>query len=218
MANWHIDEGLQKFIRQWKAKFPKATVYSIGDTSHSKDPDVSQHAPEKSGEVDAIDVMPGNGVTEQDLEDLFFGLHDHKDKRVLYVIYQKMLFSSTSSPWKIRTYNGNRHHHVHISVNDLFDNNQSDWHWEKMTQPNFEYTEVEIKLPTKLMYGMDDNDFGGWNHIGRTQALLNFLDNKLPDLDIDGVYGANTTQKVKAIFGGKCKILNLADIRKLHGV
>ncbi len=218
MANWYIDEGLQKFIRQWKAKHPQAVVYSIGDTAHSKDPDVSQHAPEPSGEVDAIDVMPGNGVTEQDLEDLFFGLHAQMDKRVLYVIYQRMIFSPIVSKGKIRTYNGDRHHHVHISVNDEFDNDQSDWYWEKMAQPTFEYQEFDAKLPKKLMYGNDDAQFGGWNHVGRTQALLNFMDNKLPDLSIDGVYGANTVQKVKAVFGTAGKVLTFDQIRKLHGV
>lgn len=225
MPNWYLDEGLARFEREWKAEHPKAVVYKIGDTSHSANPDVSQHAPDRGGslpgndkgEVDAVDVMPGNGVTDKDLDDLCENLRKSRDKRIFYVIRRQRIFSSTVSPWEWRPYHGAYHGHAHISVNDNFDNNQSDWKWENVAARKITYVDVPgVKLPL-LQFGDEDSAHDGWNHVVRTQALANALQPKNP-LDLDGVYGAKTVVKLKNILGGDGKKLTLANMRRLHGV
>lgn len=223
----YLDEGLANFREQWKAKYPKATVYWVADDAHSQNPDVSQHAPDRGGskpgddkgEVDAVDVMPGNGVTDAALTELFEGLHREKDPRVLYVIYKRQIFSSVTRPWVIRSYSGNYHGHVHISVNDNFDKNTTKWDWEKELSEKAHklVTVKDARLPESLVFGMDDDGYSGMNHVSRAQALLNYLDRKDP-LDIDGVYGAYTVKKVKTVFGGTGRVLTLANLRKLHGI
>lgn len=232
MVNWYTDEGLDALIMEWKRIHPKAVVYKIADKFHSQNPDVSQHAPDRGGskpgddkgEVDAGDFMPGNGVTDQDLDELAEGLRLSKDKRLMYVIRRKRIFSSVPigriPTFEWRTYNGEYHGHVHVSMNDSFDNDRSDWKWEKMAGKNWKMVEVEdAKLPEKLSYGDDDDAFEGYNHVMRMQALLNLQNNKgLPRLDTDGVYGANTVKMVKAIYGGDGKTVILNTLRKLHGI
>lgn len=232
MVNWYFDEGLAKLEREWKAEHPKAVVYKIGDTSHSANPDVSQHAPDKGGskpgddkgEVDAADFMEGNGVTDNDLDELAEGLRLSRDKRILIVIRRQRMFSSypmgKSEPFEWRPYSGKYHSHTHVSANDDFDNNQSDWHWEKLVGKKWKYVPVEgVKLPEALRMSDEDQAFDDWNHIMRMQALLNLQNNKgLPRLDTDGVYGAKTVQMLKAIYGGDGKTMDIAVQRKLLGI
>lgn len=213
MARWYVDEGLQRLIDEWKREFPRATVYTIRDSNHSPNPRVTQHAPDDGksggagddkGEVDAADFMPGRGVTKKDLSQLFWGLQKKpQDKRLLYVIYDDMIFNPAIQSGAVRDYKGARHGHVHVSVNDLFDDNTSDWHWEKLVaRSQVNYTEMSGKLP-ELIQGDDDDAISGWNHIVRAQALMNLLEKSLPDLDIDGVYGAKTSQKLAKIMENK---------------
>jgi hypothetical protein len=228
MVSWFPDEGLQVLENEWLSLYPNAVVYDIGDTNHSTNPSVSQHAPDKGtsgnpgdtkGEVDAKDFMPGRGVTDESLRLLFDGLHESRDPRILYVIYEDKIFSSVTSPWVIRDYNGKFHTHVHVSVNDKFFKNISDWSWERIMLDRWEYKSVEgARLPSKLSYGLEDEDFDGWNHISRVQALLQVLDKTLPPLDLDGVYGAKTVQKVKKVFGGSGKTLTFENLKVLHGL
>lgn len=232
MVNWYTDEGLDTLIMEWKREHRNAVVYKIADKFHSQNPDVSQHAPDKGGskpgddkgEVDAGDFMLGNGVTVKDLDELAEGLRQSKDKRIMYVIWGKRIFSSVTigriSPFVWRTYNGKRHDHVHVSMNDNFANDRSDWKWEKMAGKNWTMGLIsDAKLPEKLSYGDDDDAFDGYNHVMRMQALLNLQNNKgLPRLDTDGVYGANTVQMVKAIYGGDGRTVTLPTLRKLHGI
>lgn len=226
MVSWYIDEGLQRFKREWLEEHPGATVYSIGDTSHSVDPDESQHAPDRGGskpgddkgEVDALDVMPGKGVTDDDLDDAFDNLRKSKDKRILYLIRRDKIVSSVVQPWVVRPYKGKYHGHLHISVNDNYDNDQSDWKWETLVARTIPYVAIPgAKLPL-LQLGDEDDNQGGWNHVARAQVLANWLDNKVADLDPDGVYGAKTAAKFARIFGGNGRKLELAHIKKLHGI
>ena len=225
MVYWYTDEGLNTLINEWKKAYPKATVYRIADSAHSQDPDVSQHAPDDGGsapgddkgEVDAADFMPGKGVTELALQSLFSNLHANRDRRVLYVIHKDKIFSSVVQPWKIRTYKGDYHSHVHVSINDDFDKNTSDWDWETMPQKKWPYEKQDDVSITPLKYGDDDDAFEGYEQVGRAQALLNWI-KKGDDIDVDGVYGAYTAQKVKAVFGGTGKVLTVENIRKLKGI
>lgn len=224
--SWYLDEGLAGFRRQWWDLHPGATVYTIGDTSHSSNPDVSQHAPDRGtsgrkgdskGEVDAVDVMPGKGVTRAQLLDLFDGLRASRDPRILYVIFEDEIFSSVVQPWKVRPYSGKFHSHVHLSVNDDYANNPAPWRIgeNKVYAPRFEFTG---KLPS-LGVGMEDAQFDGYNAITRAQLLANYVDNTTPDLDVDGVYGAKTAQKIKKIMkGGNGKTIGLSEWRKLLGI
>jgi hypothetical protein len=208
MGTWYVDEGLSTLIAEWKQEFPKAVVYTIGDSSHSANPDMSQHAPDRGGsepgddrgEVDAGDFMPGNGVTEDDLDDLAEGLRRSKDPRVLLVIRRDRIFSSLIQPWTWRKYNGNYHGHTHISVNDKFDKNTADWKWEDetMAQPRPTMKDITTRLP-ELRAGMEDAELAGQNFIVRAQAMINILDHTLPPLDLDGVYGGKTAQKLARI-------------------
>lgn len=227
MVNWYVDEGLKKFDEQWLKLHPGATIYHIGDVNHSSNPDVSQHAPDKGGsapgddrgEVDAGDYMQGKTVSIFDLRKTFSELHESRDPRLLLVILEDKIFSSVSFPWEIRKYTGAFHSHLHISVNDKFDKNTSDW--EALTvaeQLPWDYEEVEgAKLPRLLKYGMEDQAYGGWNHIVRAQALLNIQDNTLPDLDPDGVYGAKTAQKAAKVFKTNGRVMTIDNLCLLHG-
>lgn len=223
---WYIDEGLQRFKREWLGVHPGATVYSIGDQYHDTNPNNSQHAPDwggskpgdDKGEVDALDIMPGKGVTDKHLDDLFEGLIKSRDKRILYLIRRDKIVIPADG-WHKQAYYGEYHGHVHISVNDNYDNDQSDWKWEKLVARKIEYKSLgaDAKLP-ELMYGDADQNQDGWNHVGRAQALANWYDKKVADIDVDGVYGAKTAQKMKAIFGGDGKKITLHNMRTLHGI
>jgi len=225
-VNWYVDEGLATLIREWKSVHPGSTVYTIGDASHaSRD---SEHNPEPKGskpgadygEVDAGDFMKGKGVTTSDLQDLWEGLNRSRDKRILYVIWNGHIVSSVVQPWVIRKYNGSDQHtdHVHVSVNDDYDNNTSDWAWEKLVARQIPEVEVEgLKIP-QLQLGDDDAVDDGYDHVIRVQVLANWIDKKTPALDPDGVYGFKTADKFKAIFGGDGKKLSTDQWRKLHGI
>lgn len=224
--NWYLDEGLGVFRRQWLAHRPRATVYSIGNSAHSTDPAVSQHAPDRGtsgrpgdskGEVDAVDVMPGNGVDVQDLDDLFDDLWRSRDPRILYVIYGNKIFSSVVSPWKIRKHTGKYHGHLHLSVNDNYAANVKTWQigGDPVYAPRFDFTG---KLPS-LSMGMEDAAFDGYDAIKRMQLLANWLDKSTADLDVDGVYGAKTAAKLKVVMkGGNGKTVGLPEWRKLLGI
>lgn len=227
MSRWYLDEGLVVFRRQWLERHPGATVYTVGDAAHSQDPDVSQHAPDRGtsgrpgdseGEVDAVDVMPGNGVDERDLEQLFDDLVESRDKRILYVIYGQTIVSSVVSPWRRRTYKGKRHGHVHLSVNDNYRMNQATW---KLGDAGMVYAprfEFHGKLPS-IGLGMEDDAFDGYEAVKRAQLLANWIDNTVPDVDVDGVYGPHTARKIKAVMkAGDGRTIGLPEWRKLLGI
>lgn len=213
MASWHVDEGLARLISEWKAVHPGAVVYTIADRAHSTDPDVSQHAPDDGGsqpgddkgEVDAGDFMPGKGgVTDADLDDLAEGLRRSKDSRLLYVIREQRIFSSRPvggvAAWTWRPYKGKFHGHTHVSVDDDFDNNPSDWKWEGEVPVarELQWETFGVTMPI-LKAGDDDDDFPGYNRIARAQVLANLTDSSVPDIDADGLYGAETARKIAAV-------------------
>lgn len=228
MVSWRPDEGLATLADEWRRKHPGATVYFIGDLNHSTNPDVSQHAPDNGkssapgdtrGEVDAGDFMPGKGVTDADLDELAEGLRTSRDPRILYVIRRQRIFSSTVQPWVWRPYRGKYHGHTHVSVNDKYASNKSDWEWEPVAGRTVQFTAASVKLPM-LKLGDDDGILPGWNHIGRAQALANWLDNSTADIDEDGVYGPKTAAKLgRAVRAGKSvNTLDLAVWRTLMGL
>ena len=225
--NWYVDEGLATLITEWKRVHPEAVVYTIGDASHAARD--SEHNPEKAGplpgqdagEVDAADFMGGHGVTDRDLDELFAGLVRNRDKRLLYVIHDRVIVSSVVQPWVRRPYKGTDPHtdHVHLSVNDLFDNNRSDWHWEALVARTLTMTTITSKLPEHLQVGDDDDLWTGYNHIARAQALANWMDNSTPDVDTDGVYGPKSAAKFgKALKTSTLNKITTAQLKQLHGL
>lgn len=225
MSTWYIDEGLQRFKQEWVAAHPGAVVYSIGDANHDTDPNVTQHAPDRGGslpgddkgEVDALDVMPGKTVSAKDLDDLFEELHDNEDPRIFYVIHRNRIFSSVTQPWVIRPYSGAYHDHVHISVNDKFDDNESDWKWEKAVARTVKQTSITGTLP-ELQYGDEDANYAGSNQIVRVQVLLNNFERSLPSLDEDGVYGANTKRKLAKFHDDSGDKISIPQLKNLLGI
>lgn len=222
----YLDEGLNTFRTQWKAEHPNATVYWIADSNHSTNPRVTQHAPDDGksggpgdtiGEVDAVDVMPGNGVTAADLNTLFNTLYAERDSRIFYVIHGDKIFSSVTQPWVIREYTGDYHSHVHISVLDNYENNPTEW---KLSDTPLKWNYValsDVHLPEQLSLGMDDAAYGGYNHVHRAQLLLNYQEKKNP-LSVDGIYGPKTRNKVSSVFGTNGKTISLTQLRDLHGI
>lgn len=209
MAAWRLDEGLTTFRSQWWAKHSKAIVYTIGDGNHSTNPRVTQHAPDDGesggpgdtpGEVDAVDVMPGNGVDDDDLTGLFNDLVDSRDPRILMVIYGQTIVSSVVQPWKRRKYTGKKHGHVHLSVNDLYSANTRPWKIGDAV-PAPPLIKEEAGFPS-FTYGDEDSRFTGYDGIKRFQVMCNWKDATLPDLDVDGVYGANTARKIARVMAG----------------
>jgi hypothetical protein len=200
--SWYVDEGLDKLIDEWKAEHPGAVVGTIGDLNHSTNPRSSQHAPDDGksggagddkGEVDGGDFMPGHGVTEGDLDDLAENLRKSRDPRLLIVIRRNRIFSSIVQPFVWRPYSGKYHGHTHVSVNDRYNNNRADWKWEDEVARTYKMVEVPGKFP-ELQTGDEDQD-GKVQHIRRIQGIANSTFGA--DLDVDGVYGANTAAFVK---------------------
>lgn len=205
-VKWYVDEGLAVLIAQWKAKFPDAVVYTIGDASHASR--TSEHNPEPAGsepgadygEVDAADFMIGHGVTAADLQELRDQLVAARDSRLLYVIWDRKITSSVVAPWVERGYAGTDPHtdHVHASVNDKYDANRNAWTLEDEVARTLTWQSFGAKMPIHVK-GDEDAAFEGYNRIKRAQLMLNWLDKSLPALDADGVYGARTAQKLAKV-------------------
>lgn len=226
-VQWYVDQGLAKLIAQWKAKFPDAVVYTIGDASHaSRD---SEHNPEPQGtepgadygEVDAADFMKGNGVTAADLQELRDQLVAHRDARLWYVIWNHKITSSVTEPWVERPYTGSDPHtgHVHVSVNDKFDNNPASW---KLEDEMYGTIPLDGKVTSAVKYGDDDAAHGGFDAVRRVQALLKLLQDS--KVEIDGVYGPQTRNALKGLMvrvGDKDntgKVVGIAEVSALYGI
>lgn len=227
MVAWYVDEGLAKLIVQWKKEHPGSVVYTIGDASHLSR--TSEHNPEPDGplpgqdegEVDAADFMIGHGVTEADLRGLADAIVGNRDPRVYYVIWKGRICSSHVvggvPPWTWRKYSGSDHHddHVHLSVDDEFDRNTSDWDLEdEMAARTLTWREFEVSMPEHRI-GDEDGMWDGYNRITRAQAVLNTLDHTLPAIDPDGVYGAKTAQKLARVMANQAK-KSSTDGKKLY--
>jgi hypothetical protein len=205
MAGWYVDEGLQTLIRQWRERHPGAVVYTIGDTSHSSDPDVSQHAPDDGGtapgddrgEVDGADFMPGPDVSMAELVDLRDELVDSRDPRLLLLIIRQQIVSSVVRPWVVRDYGGAYHGHLHVSINDRFDRNTTPWNLGDPVR-DYTYREIAGRLP-ELRVG-DEDQPGRTQYVRRAQGALNAVWGA--DLDVDGVYGTATARALRQAMDG----------------
>jgi lysozyme family protein len=135
MGDWRVAKSLDKLLAQVNTARPhrsKSSDGSIGDASHAAS--TSDHNPwvrdASMGVVTARDIThdPKGGFDSYKCAEV---LRTKRDKRIKYVISNRKIFSSVSSPWTWRTYTGaNAHdHHVHVSVQStkaLYDNT-ADW-------------------------------------------------------------------------------------------
>lgn len=118
-ADWRVANSLDKLLSQINAKWPnrdKSSDGSIGDAAHASRS--SDHNPwVDDGVVTARDFThdPARGFDSYAFAE---HLRQTKDPRIKYVISNRRIFSSETSPWVWRPYNGqNPHdHHVHVSV------------------------------------------------------------------------------------------------------
>lgn len=123
MADWRLAHSLEKLRAQVNAARPnrsKSSDGSVGDAAHASR--TSDHNPwlqdGTMGIVSAIDIThdPKGGFDSYAFAEW---LRVHKDRRLKYVISNRRIFSSTTSPaWEWRGYTGqNAHdHHCHVSV------------------------------------------------------------------------------------------------------
>jgi hypothetical protein len=206
MATWRVDEGLAVLIGQWKAEHPGAVVGTIAGGGHTTDPRKTDHAPElagsapgaDAGEVDAGDFMTGHGVTMDDLADLRADLLRGRDPRLLMIIFQQSIVSSVVSPWKVRTYKGAYHGHLHVSVNDRFDRYTRPWDLGDNVPRDYTMRKLDGSV-AELRVG-DEDVPGEVQRITRVQAILNAVYGE--HLETDGVYGPVTAAAVARVMKG----------------
>lgn len=119
---WRVAQSLETLRHQLNEAFPNRSKKSdggIGDAKHASRS--SDHNPwvqyKGQGIVTARDFThdPKDGIDCQWLADV---LVKNKDSRIKYIIWNRRILSSKTSPWKWRPYTGvNGHtHHLHISV------------------------------------------------------------------------------------------------------
>jgi hypothetical protein len=121
-ANWRVAKSLLKLRDQFNHKYPKRNKSAdgtIGDAAHaSRNSDHNPWVKDGSmGVVTAIDITndPKNGCDVHAIAEI---MRQKRDPRIKYVISNKRIFSSTTSPWQWRTYTGSNPHiaHFHVSV------------------------------------------------------------------------------------------------------
>jgi hypothetical protein len=218
MANWYVDKGLGTLIAQVKQANPGMVVGTIAGGGHVATWPATDHAPEPDGSVDAGDFMVGSKFTEAEADAFVAALVAHKDRRIAYVIWKRRIVSSRMvdgrAAWEWRRYNGDDPHtgHVHVSVNDKHESDNSAWN---LGGKMYKYEELKgYGLPI-LTAGMDDADYDGYNGVVRAQALLNVQGQALK---LDGVYGPKMVAAAKAELGGDGKRIDTADWVKLAGL
>lgn len=119
---WRVAKSLLALREQVNLKFPKRRKENdgtIGDSAHASRS--SDHNPwvrdGATGVVTAMDIThdPKGGVDSYAMAEQ---LRLSRDPRIKYIISNRRICSSSTSPWQWRKYSGsNPHdHHVHVSV------------------------------------------------------------------------------------------------------
>jgi hypothetical protein len=117
--SWRVARSLVCLRDELNAAFPsrsKRSDGSIGDAAHATR--TSDHNPWVGpGVVTALDFThdPSSGASMDELAEV---LRASRDPRIKYVIWNRRIFSATTSPWQWRPYSGSNPHttHLHISV------------------------------------------------------------------------------------------------------
>lgn len=164
-------------------KFPNRSKVSDGqkgDDAHATR--VSDHNPNKSGVVTALDITndPSHGLVSRQLAE---ALVASKDVRIKYVISNRQICSGSNGPdpWKWRPYTGaNPHeHHMHISVkaDGAYYNNPKAW---------------DLVWPTTVPQATNEPE------VGSTRWLQTELNKHGASLQVDGHEGELTQAAIRA--------------------
>lgn len=164
---WRLARALVQLEAEVNAKWPsrsKDSDGSIGDAAHqsrASDHNPWIRDPEGVRICSAIDLThdPKNGFDSYAFAEW---LRTKRDPRIKYVISNRRIFSSETSPWQWRRYSGsNPHdHHVHISVQDekaRYDDVRS-WNVAPLTFQVIEPAEHPKPQPRTLRRGDNGDD------------------------------------------------------------
>lgn len=193
---WRLAKALEQLRREVNAKWPgrkKDSDGTIGDEAHASRS--SDHNPwVKDG---GVGVVTGMDITHDpqggcDSYALAEWLRQKRDPRVKYIISNKRICSSETSPWVWRPYGGkNPHdHHVHISVKANKSQYDDEGNWglteEKLPETNLPQPKP---VPRTLRRGASGGE------VDKLQGILfdlGFI------LALDGQFGGETEACVKS--------------------
>lgn len=187
---WRLAKSLEKFRDQINQQFPSRSKLSdgtIGDAAHaSRDSDHNPHVREGSmGVVTAIDIThdPRTGCDTWTMAEQ---LRQSRDPRIKYIISNKRICSSTTSPWTWRTYTGsNPHsHHIHVSVHSTKAHYDDTRDWQ-LNFAGMEISSAGDTLPERPLLRRGSKG----EHVRTVQRLLGVA--------VDGDFGARTEAAVR---------------------
>lgn len=194
---WYVAPALDKLLAQLNSMAPnrsKKSDGSIGDTAHKAGK--SEHNPDWDGEVDARDFThdPANGA---DMHVIAERLRASRDKRILYVIWNRRYFSPKTG-WQWMPYTGPNPHdkHMHVSVADPYDNETSEWAiggpgvvTVVSSFPAFPGRDLKVVSPR-----MTGTDVRAWQAQMRRRGWR---------IEVDGVYGPASAEVARKFQGEK---------------
>lgn len=181
---WRLAKSLETYRNQINKLAPsrnKASDGTIGDAAHSSR--TSDHNPNPAGVVCAIDIThdPQGGV---DCNSLAESLVASRDPRIKYIIWNRRINSSITSPWNWRNYTGGNPHtmHLHLSVHGQYDD-VKEWAINVTPQGDTEVAAPVVRRP--LLRQGDRGDF-----VKELQTALK------AGLVADGIFGPKTRTAV----------------------
>lgn len=186
--NWSSIPAIDSLQRDLDQRFPKRVKpdWILGDADHSAR--VSDHNPAYDGDVHAIDIRLGGDLNVKDVLEACIG-----DRRVKYVIHNRIIYSRTYG-WQALRYTGENPHttHIHVSFRyePRFENDTSAWFDTKVrTKP----VPIDLSVVRKQFFialGLDHDPLRSTVHVMRLQRALNVKIDA--DLEVDGYVGRAT--------------------------
>lgn len=200
---WRLAKSLNTLRDQINAQYPgrnKSSDGTIGDAAHASRS--SDHNPwvrdGATGVVTACDIShdPANGVDAGVFANLLVA---SRDPRIKYIIWNRQIVSSETSPWQWRRYTGSNPHnkHVHISVKSskaLYDDDRP-WAMPGGVDPVKFSASAPPPARSTIMLGSNGSD------VRELQRLLGFSEREQ-----DGMFGPRTDTALRA-FQGKRKLV-----------
>lgn len=190
---WRLAKSLDTLRSQINAQYPgrnKASDGTVGDAAHASRS--SDHNPwvkdGATGVVTACDLThdPANGFDAGVYANLLVA---SRDPRIKYIIWNRQIVSSETSPWQWRKYTGSNPHnkHVHISVKptkSLYDDVRP-WAMAGGVEPVTSSAPAPKPVRSTIMLGSNGED------VRELQKLLGFAER-----DRDGMFGPATRAAV----------------------